>query len=171
MAQDMQTFKHEFKKLLTTEELESLARYELSGEPAIKKVLHVQAQPKITSSESIDGVTNFSGKTTYSVVYEAEDATLKSLMFDATWQGKTAAENCILSPRAVETTVTGVSGADINISTLLNIDVFVTGSEQIDNVINLPSDYVLSQKTFDLQRSVAAVSSGFSKFRQDVKET
>lgn len=160
-----QAFMVESKKLVGTEQFESTCRLDVQAEKAIKKVISVSALPKITSSEKVGDNIDFSGRTSYQVVYESEEGGLASVVAAIEWQNKTSMvyDNYYLCPTITENTVTGFSSNEIAISSLVNIDMYSVLQDKIMPVSNLSPDYVLAEKTYEYQKLINTVTENFNE--------
>lgn len=165
MAEFAQTFNFESKKLLASSQFENMVRLEAEADKPIKKVLSVRAQAKIENSEKVGEFVNFSGKTTYNVVYETEAGDLKSLYADAEWQNKVACqcEQFFLTAQAEENVITGTSSTEISVSTLTRVDVHGVYKDKVPMLEGLDENYVSSQKDISYERVVNLVSTRFNE--------
>lgn len=166
----MQAFTIESKKLVKTDQFENTARLEVLAEKPIKRVVSVSSVAKITNKEKIGEVINFSGKTSYQVVYESEEEALCSASAVVEWQGKL--DNAIydsfyLKSTIVENTVAGFSANEIMLSSLINIDEYAICSDKIDGVSNLSDDYVKLEKTYEYDKVVNFVSDNFAEVSEE----
>ncbi len=161
-----QAFSFESKQLVNTEQFESSCRLDIASDKPIKKVVSVNALPKIVSSEKVAESLNFSGRTFYQVVYETEEGALSSVVAYIEWQDKIsdfAYDNFYLCPKIAENTVTGFSANELAISSLVNVEVYSVVSEKISSVVGLSDDYVTEEKSYECNRAVNTVSEVFNE--------
>ncbi len=153
----------ESKKKVDTHQFENTCRLDVNGKP-VKKVVSVNAMPKIMQSEKSEGIA-FSGKTTYEIVYESEENELCSLVADVDWNGSIVSpfDNYFLCPKIEENTITGFSTTEIAISSLVSIDIYAVVSDKISTVNNLSDDYVSVQKNYEYQKFVNMASQTFNE--------
>ena len=164
--ENSQAFMVESKKLIKTCQFENNARIDAGEGKAVKKVLTVLSQAKITNKEKMGEVINFSGKIAYQVVYETTENTLASLVFDVDFQEKieeVSLENVFLKARIMENNVTGFSASEIALASLVNVEVYGIVSDKVQSVENFSDDYVRLEKTFEYQRVVNFVSDSFNE--------
>lgn len=166
----MQAFTVESKRLVKTDQFENTARLEVLAEKPIKKVVSVSSIAKITNKEKIGEIINFSGKTSYQVVYESEEGALCSASAVVEWQGKL--ENAVydsfyLKATTVENTVGGFSANEIIVSSLVNIEEYAICADKVEGVANLSEDYVKLDKSYEYDKVVNFVSDNFAEVSEE----
>jgi len=164
--ENSQTFNVESKKMISTGQFESTTRLEVASDKPVKKVVCVNALPKIVSFEKISDTLSFSGRTSYQVVYETEEGRLASAIADVEWKetlSNIMQSNLFISVKAQENTITAFSANEIAVSTLMNVEVYATTSDTISAIEGVSSDYVTNQQTFEYQRVVNTINDTFNE--------
>lgn len=164
--ENSQAFNIESKKMVNTEQFESACRLEVSTDKPIKKVVCVNALPKIVSNEKVGDNLSFSGKTAYQVVYETEEGKLASLLADVEWNESLTNimyNTVFLNVKAQENTITGITNNEIMLSTLLNVEVYAIVSESISSVKDLPESYVKEEKTYEYEKIINTINETFNE--------
>jgi len=165
-----QAFTLASKKVLAADQFESTVRMEVQGEKPVKKVLSVSSLPKITGKEKVGEVINFSGKTTYQVVYETEEGDLASVMGVQDFNGKLEGvqeENTHLAVKLVETTVTGNSSSEIALASLVNVYAYGVAFDKVEAVSALSEDYEKLEKTYEYQKLVNEAEDTFNEVGEE----
>lgn len=161
-----QAFFVQNKRNVASDQFESTARIEVQPEKPVKRVLTVKAMAKITTKEKLADDVKFSGKTTYQIAYQTEDNTLCSALAVVEWNGKlenVKEENVFLTANVMANTITGFSGTEIAISSLVNVDAFGIFKEEVQSVENLSEDFVKLEKTYEYENVVSFASDSFNE--------
>ena len=165
-----QAFTVESKRNVKSDQFESTLRIEVQPEKPVKRVLSVNAMAKIASREKVSENYNFSGKTTYQVIYQTEDDSVCSVVAFAEWNGKldnVKEDNAYIVASVMANTITGFSGTEIAISSLINVDAYGIVKEEIQTVENLPEDYVKLEKTYEYEKVVSFASDNFNEVNEE----
>ncbi|MBR2909536.1 MAG: hypothetical protein IKC11_04225 [Clostridia bacterium] len=162
--ENSQAFVMESKKMVGSEQFESLCRIDVLAEKPIKKIVHISARPKIVSSEKVGENLDFTGRTAYTVVYETEEGAIASVETVIDWQNKTVCDidNYYICPKIVENTVSGFSANEVAISSLVNIEVYGVKQEKVLPITNL-EEYVVNEKSYEYQKLVNSVKETFNE--------
>lgn len=165
-----QAFVIEGKRNVKSDQFESTLRIEVQPEKPVKRVLSVNAIAKIASKEKVGENYNFSGKTTYQVTYQTEDNSLCSAVAFTEWNGKLEnlkEDNMYIVASVMANTITGFSGTEIAISSLINVDAYGIAREEIQTVENLPEDYVKLEKTYEYEKVVSFACDSFNEVNEE----
>lgn len=161
--ENSQAFIVESRKKEGIKQFESTCRIEVQAEKPVKRVLSINALPKIMSSEKVMDSVSFLGRTSYQIVYQTEDNKLVSVQTNIDWQDKIdfGAENFVLQCKIIDNVVSDFSSMEISITSLIEVDLNSVNEEKISPVTGLTDDYVLLEKNYDFQRKVNEVKENF----------
>lgn len=164
--ENSQAFNFESKKMVNTEQFESVCRFIVPSEKPINKIVSVHAIPKIVSNEKVGDSVLFSGSTSYQVVYLTENDKLTSVSFSQDWQESISLVGqgeYFLNINVQENTVSDHSQIEIVLSTLLNVELFMVMSDLVKSVENLTEDYVTSEKVYSYNKVVNTIHEHFTE--------
>ena len=154
------------KKVLLTDQFESVCKMEVPNDKPIKRILGINAVAKITAQEKVADGVNFSGNTYYHVSYQTEEGGLAAVSVVTSWQEKLEQidnQNFVICPDVKENVITSQSFTEIEISSLINVTVLGVGSEKIYSVDGMGGDYVKLENTHEYQKAVNFVSDTFNE--------
>jgi len=168
--ENSQTFAFESKKKVDTYQFASTCRVEVQEGKQIKKVVCTKAMPKMMYSEKSEGAISFSGKTAYQVMYQTEEGELASVFSEIEWQDKIdylGNDTYFLCPRIVENTITGFSSSEVQISSLIEVNIYAIDSNKVASVVNLTPDYVTKQRNVEYQKLVNSINQTFTEVHEE----
>lgn len=163
--ENSQAFNTESKRLEKSEQFESMAKFEVSLENLVKKIVSVKGQARVVSLEKNGSSLTINGKTNYQVVYQTENNELSSVFAEADWVQRVEhlGDNPYVELFVMENVVTGSSASEIAVSSLIKYDIYDVHAEKIETIENFSDDYVVKHAENDFYRVVNQVNQSFNE--------
>ena len=163
MAFESQNIIFQTKKLLCTNQFAVGATMLAKPEKPIKKVLFASAKAYITNAEAVDTDYSVQGKLQASVNYLAEDDTIENIVSEFDWNNtfKVEGTNLLSSVIVEETTIESLDGQSVNLSCLLNANVFGCQAEETSFSTNFDETFVTQPDEIEYNNYVSSVNNNF----------
>lgn len=165
-VENSQAFNIESKKMVKTEQFESVCRFIVPMEKPIKKIVSVTGSPKILSSEKVGENISFSGITGYQVVYLTDEDKLTSVSFNQEWQQSVSylgQEDYFISVNEQENVLSDYSQTEIVVTSLLNVEFYSIMKDTIAPINGLSEDFVSKQKDYIYNKVVNKITEHFTE--------